>query len=268
MICFPPAKINIGLWICDKRRDGYHTIASLMVPVPLCDILEILPSTADSFRCSGIPVDGVMHDNLVLKARDLMRTSYDLPGLYIHLHKNIPTGAGLGGGSSDAASTIVLLDQMFSLKLSDEQKNGFAAMLGSDCPFFVKPQPAFVSGRGEILEPANVTLEGYYLVIVKPFVGVSTSWAYSRVKPVRRFESLKSVASLPVHQWQEHLRNDFETVVFPTYPEIKAIRDRLLSHGAIYASLSGSGSAVFGLFREDPGDMGLDGASLLGRWLM
>lgn len=268
MICYPPAKINIGLWISDKRTDGYHTIASLMVPVPLCDILEIVPANFDNFHCSGIPVEGATDDNLVLKARDLVRKFHDLPGLYIHLHKNIPVGSGLGGGSSDAASTIVLLNKLFGLQMADEQMLNIAAMLGSDCPFFIKQQPAFVSGRGEILEPAGISLSGYYLVIVKPLTGVSTSWAYSMVKPVKRSVSFKSVALLPVARWQEQLRNDFEAVVFEHYPEIEHIRDRLLGHGAFYASLSGSGSAVYGLFGNDPGEIEFDGCLLLGKWLM
>jgi len=253
MICFPNAKINLGLHILSKRADGYHNIETVFYPVDLCDALEIVPATEKStaFIQTGISIDGKPEDNLVMKAYYLLKKDYDLPEATIYLRKQIPTGAGLGGGSSDAAFMIKLLNDFAGLKLSTEQMETFACRIGADCPFFIQNKPVFAEGTGNVFSPAAISLQGYHLLIVKPSVSVSTKEAYKWVKPQQPAVSLKEIIRMPVNEWKNHLFNDFEEGVFAQYPEVGEIKQRLYAEGALYVSMSGSGSAVFGIFDKE-----------------
>ncbi|MHC1778374.1 MAG: 4-(cytidine 5'-diphospho)-2-C-methyl-D-erythritol kinase [Lentimicrobium sp.] len=259
MIVFPNAKLNIGLRVTSRRPDGYHNIETLMVPVKLADALEVTPS-ADGlfgFTSSGIPIDGPTDSNLCVKAFRLMQVRYGLPEVKIHLHKVIPLGAGLGGGSSDAVYAMKLLNRVFSLRLCNNDLKAMADELGSDCAFFLENRPCIASGKGEILSPIYPDLNGFYILIVKPDVSVSTAWAYSHVKPSgSHLPEIPDFPSDPA-QWQVLLTNDFEEAVFDTFPEIAVIKNQMLKLGAVYASMSGSGSAVFGLFKHKPEYIGL-----------
>lgn len=239
MIAFPPCKINLGLNVVRKRSDGYHDIETCFYPVPWTDILEVIPSDKFEFTMSGNSIPG--NDNLCVKAYDLLKP----PPARIHLHKIIPTGAGLGGGSSDAAWTLRLLNDVFNLGLKNEDLKRHAAKLGSDCSFFIDDVPMIGSGRGEVLLPANVNLKGKFIVIVKPDVHVSTVEAYSGIVPK---ESTLDIETVPFDEWRNHLKNDFEESIFRKHPAIAVIKDGLYRAGANYASMSGSGSAVFGIF--------------------
>lgn len=250
MICFPNAKINLGLHVLSKRADGYHNIETVFYPVNLCDALEIVPVEEGKiiFSQTGIPVDGKPEDNLVMKAYHLLKKDYDLPEIAIYLRKQIPFGAGLGGGSSDAAFMIKLLNDFAELKLSVEQMEAYAGQLGADCPFFIQNKPVFAEATGNVFSPVSISLQAYHLVVVKPSVSVSTKEAYARVKPQQPAVSLNNIIRLPVKEWKNHLFNDFEPGVFTQYPEIGKIKQKLYVEGALYASMSGSGSAVFGIF--------------------
>jgi 4-diphosphocytidyl-2-C-methyl-D-erythritol kinase len=259
MIVFPNAKINAGLRVINRRPDGYHDIETMMIPVKLADALEVTPSADGQFgfTTSGLAIDGPTDFNLCVKAFRLMQTRYGLPEVKIHLHKVIPTGAGLGGGSSDAAFTLKLLNRIFSLKLCNNDLMQMAEELGSDCSFFIENRPCLATGRGEVLFPVHPDLNEFHILIVKPDLSVSTAWAYSHVKPSGRH--LPEAADLPSDpgRWQAVLSNDFEEAVFENWPEIAAIKNQLLKLGAVYASMSGSGSAVFGLFKSRPDYKGL-----------
>ena len=250
MICFPNAKINLGLHILSKRTDGYHNIETIFYPVNLYDALEIVPVTEGKtyITQTGIVVDGKPDDNLVMKAYHLLKENFDLPEISIYLRKQIPVGAGLGGGSSDAAFMIKLLNDFAGLQLSCEQMEMYAARIGADCPFFIRNKPVFAEGTGNVFFPVTISLQGYYLVVIKPSTAVSTQEAYARVKPQLPPVSLKEVIQLPINEWRNHLVNDFESGVFAQYPEIGEIKQRLYAEGALYAGMSGSGSAVFGIF--------------------
>lgn len=254
MICFPNAKINLGLRVIRKRTDGYHDIETIMYPIGLSDALEIVPA-ADGlfgFSATGIIVEGDAEDNLCVKAFRLMQLKFGLPEVKIHLHKVIPTGAGLGGGSSDAAFALKLLRRIFSIKNCNDDLRQMAAQLGSDCSFFVENIPALAKGRGEDLLKFSISLKGYHLLLVKPELEVSTPWAYGKIVPSGI--SMPSYDQIPADfsQWQSLLCNDFEQVVMDEYPQIRQIRNRMLEMGALYSAMSGSGSAVFGLFSEQP----------------
>lgn len=250
MICFPDAKINLGLHVVRKRAGGYHDIETIFYPVPLCDALEVVASAADGFHQSGIPVDGKPEDNLALKALHLLRKYYPVPPVNIYLHKCIPAGAGLGGGSSDAAFMLGLLNEFAGLGLPEERLEELAAQLGSDCPFFIRNRAVYACGRGEEMADISLSLKGWYLVLVKPAIAVSTARAYGMVTPKEPAVSLKEVVKRPVAEWRGLLVNDFEETITREYPLISAIRDKLYGAGAVYAAMSGSGSAVFGLFGE------------------
>lgn len=252
MIVFPICKINIGLYVTGKRNDGFHNLESVFFPVPWNDALEIIESTEDNFTVSGINVDGPPESNLVLKAIQLLRKNYEIPPVQVHLHKSIPTGAGLGGGSSDAASTLVLVNRKFSLEIGRNRLKEFAAELGSDCPFFIDSEPSFVTGRGEFSEPLQLSLKGYYLLIVHPGIHVSTARAFAGIRPKSAAFDLRTITRTPLKDWQSLISNDFEPSVFAHYPEIEELKHRILNAGALYASMSGSGSAVYGIFREEP----------------
>lgn len=253
MIVFPECKINLGLNVIAKRDDGYHDIETVMFPVPFYDILEALPleeSTA-VLQITGQRVPGRDSENLVVKAYHLLKKDYDLPGMRFHLHKVIPPGSGLGGGSSDGASALMMLNAMFSLAISGKTLSSYGEQLGSDCPFFIRHQPFVATGRGNVLEPLNLRLEGY-LALVIPLLQINTGDAYRAVMPGRRISSLRNVISRPVNSWKDILINDFEEVIFPDHPVLKSIKNELYEAGAIYASMSGSGSALYGLFSELP----------------
>jgi 4-diphosphocytidyl-2-C-methyl-D-erythritol kinase len=254
MIVFPNAKINLGLRVIRKRTDGYHDIETIMYPIGLSDALEIVPA-ADGlfgFSATGIIVEGDAEDNLCVKAFRLMQLKFGLPEVKIHLHKVIPTGAGLGGGSSDAAFALKVLRRIFTIKNCNDSLRQMAAQLGSDCSFFVDNFPAIAHGRGEELMKLSITLKGYYLLLVKPEIEVSTPWAYSKISPSGI--SLPAANEIPsdVNTWQSLLSNDFESVVMDEYPQIRQIKNRMLEMGAVYSAMSGSGSAVFGLFNTHP----------------
>lgn len=252
MVSFPPCKINLGLQVIEKRPDGYHNLETCFYPVPWTDILEIVPAKQFSFQVSGDVIPGNVNDNLCVKAYHLLATGYDLPPVAIHLHKIIPTGAGLGGGSSDAAHTLRVLNKLFELNVDQETLAALAAQLGSDCAFFIQDKPMIGTGRGEILKVATVSLANRYLVIVKPAIHVSTAEAYAGIRPRMPVKSLETILNdQGVHHWREELRNDFEQSVFARYPAIGSIKDRLYQLGAIYASMSGSGAAVFGVFEKE-----------------
>lgn len=255
MVNFPSAKINLGLNIITKRSDGYHDIETCMVPIPLFDALEMIPAKKTVFESSGLEIPGAEKDNLVLKALKLMRKDFpDLGDVHIHLHKNIPMGAGLGGGSADAAFSLVLMNKLFDLHLEPWFLEDYAAQIGSDCAFFIENMPKIATGRGEILEPVEVDLKGDYLVLVKPPIHIGTKEAYAGVKPKKPNVPIASVL-LDKSAWRDSLRNDFEDSIFPTFPELAEIKKRFYDNGAYYAAMSGSGSTVFGLFSQVPPEM-------------
>lgn len=256
MIVFPNCKINLGLHILRKRADGYHDLETVFYPVRFTDILELIPerTTTDqqvNYAQSGLDIQGNPLDNLCVKAYLLLKKDYPaLPPVKMHLHKVIPTGAGLGGGSADAAFTLQLLNDYFKLGLSTDQLLHYALSLGSDCPFFILNKPAYATGRGELLEPVSVDLTGYTLVIINPGIHVPTAQAFAGIRPAQPERSLKEIIALPVSSWAYELINDFEKPIFYQYPEIAAIKDELYRAGAVYASMSGSGSTVYGLFAD------------------
>jgi 4-diphosphocytidyl-2-C-methyl-D-erythritol kinase len=255
MILFPNAKINLGLNILRKRPDRFHDIETLFLPIQLSDILEIGHSSDFQFIQTGITIDGDPQNNLVVKAFKIMQRLFGLGEVTIHLHKIIPFGAGLGGGSSDAAHTLLGLNQLFSLNLTKEKMASIAAELGSDCPFFIYNCPMLGEGRGEVLTPVELSLSGFVLVLVKPKVEVSTVAAYSNVVPEIPELPLISMLKSDVDDWKNVVVNGFENSVFSKYPAIEAIKEKFYQHGAAYASMSGSGSSVFGIFKDDPGNL-------------
>lgn len=247
MICFPNAKINIGLQIIAKRPDAYHNLSSVFYPLHICDALEFFPSSEESLFTYQMPLFE-KEKNLVWKAYQLLKANYDIPNLQIHLLKNIPIGAGLGGGSADAAFFLKEANNYFSLQLSDDILQNLALQLGSDCPFFIKNIPSIASGRGEFLLPITLSLLNYNLVIVFPEIHISTVWAFSNIRIRDNQFDMKNINSIAIKDWKQFIKNDFEEVVFEEYPSIADIKNMLYINGAIYASLSGSGSAVYGLF--------------------
>lgn len=254
MISFPNAKINIGLNVVSKRDDGYHNLETIFYPVKLADALEIIESNTTSFSSSGIKIDGNPNDNLVFKAYQILQNDLDLPPVKLHLHKIIPFGAGLGGGSSDAAFTFKMLNEYFGLALSSDQLEKYAAKIGADCPFFIQNQATFATGIGDQFEPIQLDLSAYQIVIVKPNISVNTPEAYRNIIPQKPKFSLKEIENLEIEEWKRNIQNDFETSVFPLYPEIQELKENLYKLGAVYAAMSGSGSAVFGIFRHLPTD--------------
>ena len=254
MLCFPNAKINLGLSVVEKRPDGFHDIETAMFPIGLCDVLEVIkaPDTRFSFTTSGIEIKGDKNQNLVIKAWQLLKEGFDLPAVKIHLHKAIPMGAGLGGGSSDAAFLIKTVNTLFGLKLRVKQMEAFALELGSDCPFFIKDKSVLAMGRGEVFEDFELDLGMVYIMVVKPKIHVDTAIAYGHIAPVHKDVLLKEILKLPVNRWKGLLINDFENPVFEQHLKIRDIKEKLYKMGAVYASMSGSGSAVFGFFENNP----------------
>ncbi len=262
MIVFPCAKINLGLNIVSKREDGYHNLETVFYPIPLYDALEIkymdekFPSdTACDLKVTGNVVDCDEQKNLVVKAYHILAADYQLPRIHTHLYKHIPSQAGLGGGSSDAAFMIRLLDERFRLNIGNPEMERYAARLGADCAFFIEAEPAYAEGIGDVLMPADGpdgNLQGYYLCVVKPDVAVSTKEAYSAITPKKPAKSCRDIVRQPIETWKEELVNDFEEPIFKMHPELVAIKLKLYDQGAAYASMSGSGSALYGIFKEEP----------------
>lgn len=258
MLCFPNAKINIGLNIIAKRTDGYHDIETIMYPVAITDILEFAelksPGNAPSlnFSVTGLPVDGDMESNLCIKAYRLLEKEFSLPPLNIHLHKVIPAGAGLGGGSSDAAFMIKSLNSTFGLGLSSTRMKEYAGRLGSDCPFFIENTPVFAKEKGDLFQPVKMDMDGCFLALVCPAIYVNTRDAYSGVLPEKPEFSLCDLIQQPVREWKNFIVNDFEKNIFERFPEIKLLKEKLYKAGALYASMSGSGSSVYGIFERTP----------------
>lgn len=254
MICFPNAKINLGLNIVSRRANGYHNLETVFYPIGLKDALEIVPSESGEpyrFFQTGNEIKGNVDDNLVIKALKLISQEKEIPPIDVHLLKKIPFGAGLGGGSSNAAFMLKLLNETFSLGYSEIDLIRLAAQLGADCPFFIINKPAFATGIGEELEEIELDLSNYVFVLVKPDVFVSTKDAFAMITPTQPEISLKEIIKQPVSEWKELMRNDFEASIFPKYPEIGEIKQKLYDNGAIYASMSGSGSSVYGFFEKD-----------------
>lgn len=262
MLAFPPAKINLGLNVVERLPDGYHAIESVLVPIPLYDVLEVVvdpslsPETPVLAR-TGLPVPGRAEDDLCLKAIQALGTLRPLPGLRAHLHKAIPIGAGLGGGSSDGTAMLLLLNDLLDLGLRAEELRALAGTLGSDCPFFVDPRPQLAEGRGERLRAIDLDLRGLWLVLVNPGIHVSTAEVYRNTRPTGRSAHLDQALAAPVPEWRATVRNVMEEYVFAAHPEVGAIKQRLLQAGAIHASMSGSGSSVFGLFGQRPAPIDL-----------
>jgi 4-diphosphocytidyl-2-C-methyl-D-erythritol kinase len=252
MILFPPAKINLGLRVLYKRPDNYHEIDSCMVPIPFYDVLEILPAEQFSFVQTGLIVDGDPESNLCVRAFRMMETRFAVPNVYLHLRKVIPMGAGLGGGSADAAYVLRGLRDLFLPELEDVVLEEMAAQLGSDCALFVGDSPRLASGRGEVLRSASLNLEGYFIKLINPGIHIGTAEAYSGIVFPTHPETIESVLSRPIDSWKEKLYNDFETSVFPAHPVLKAIKNKLYDEGAIYASMSGSGSTMYGIYSGEP----------------
>lgn len=256
MITFPNAKINFGLDIVEKRPDGYHNLETVFYPIPLCDILEITAidekeAPEYTFTMYNACFDGSDDDNLVVKAYKALAADHKLPKVKISLYKHIPTGAGLGGGSADAAFALKMLNSIAGLGLTNVQLRGYASRLGADCAFFIDNTPAYATGIGDILTPAKCDISGYSLVLVKPDVHISTKDAYSLVTPQRPAQQLEQISQQPVSEWKGAMKNDFEKSIFAKYPEMEDIKERLYSMGAIYASMSGSGSSFFGVFEQE-----------------
>ena len=257
MLTFPNAKINLGLFITEKRNDGYHNLETVFYPIPLFDILEIVPVEVRSetiLSVSGIPVPGELNDNLVLKAYRLLQLDFNLPPVRINLHKNIPMGAGLGGGSSDAAFCLINLNKQFNLNLTESQLLDYALELGSDCPFFIKNSPQFAKGRGEQMVDVDLSLKGYYLLLVFPDIHVSTTDAFATIQPSFAKTDLKNI-SFKDGEAERFLINDFESTVFVKYPELLEVKNKLLDNGVIGALMSGRGSSLFGIFKDKPSDL-------------
>ena len=258
MICFPNAKVNLGLRVTARRPDGFHALDTVFYPVPLQDVLEVITHStsaaeAVTFTHSGIPIPGDESSNLCIKAYHLLKKDYpELPSILLHLHKHIPMGAGLGGGSSDGAFMLKLLNEKYRLGISLDQLQKYALALGSDCPFFIVNQPVQATGRGEIMQPIVCTLSTKTLVLVCPGIHVSTADAFRKIALSPNAPSCASIVERPLHEWKEKLINDFEEPVFNAFPEIAIIKEKLYSAGAVYASMTGTGSTVYGIFETIP----------------
>jgi 4-diphosphocytidyl-2-C-methyl-D-erythritol kinase len=256
MIDFPNAKINIGLRITAKRYDGYHDIETIFYPVGLCDALEFVisnsPADDDSVVTTGINIGTNPEENLVIKTVRKIRERYSFPPIKIHLHKAIPAGAGLGGGSSDSAAILRTIGKHYGLHIPEEELVSLALGIGSDCPFFIHRVPAFASGRGEILKPISPFLSGYYILLLNPGVGILTSEAYQNIKPAKPSEDLLQLITYPIKEWKKFILNDFEDFAFKRHPVIGEFKDELYKTGALFSLMSGSGSSVYGIFREKP----------------
>lgn len=252
MLSFPNAKINLGLNVVSKRPDGYHNIESVFYPIPWSDSLEIIESKTIKFSSTGLDIPGNPESNLCLKAYNLLKEKFDIPPVHIHLHKIIPMGAGLGGGSSDGAFTLKMLNEQFTLNLSDNELELLAGQLGSDCPFFIKNKPVFVSGTGNEFKTINLNLSGKTIVLKNPGIHIGTKEAYAGITPKSSQVTITDIISQSVSTWKEVLKNDFESSIFPNHPDILQLKESLYQVGAAYASMTGSGSTVYGIFDHTP----------------
>ena len=259
MVVFPNSKINLGLRIVSKREDGYHDLDTVFYPLPFYDALEVIRKGSEneasneeiSFNITGLAIEETT-DNLCLRAYQLLKSDFsNLPPVNMHLHKAIPIGAGLGGGSADAAFSLTLLNNKFQLGLTTEQLLRYALKLGSDCPFFIINKPCYATGRGEILQPVNLDLTSYKFILINPGIHISTGKAFSGIVPAIPARSTLEIISQPVHTWKDDLVNDFEKTIFPAFPEIEKIKNSLYGNGALYASMSGTGSSVYGIFEKN-----------------
>ena len=255
MIQFPNCKINLGLSILEKRKDGFHALETVFYPVALNDILEITTTINGQqnalvqFESSGNPIPGDVSSNLCIKAYHLLKADFpQLTPVKIHLHKKIPIGAGLGGGSSDGAAALSMLNDLFQLQLSTTQLIQYAAQLGSDCPFFILNEASHATGRGEIMQPIPINLSNFTMALIHPNIPISTGWAFQQITPAIKEKTIASIIQQPITTWKNELINDFEKPVFEAHPSLALIKHNLYEQGAIYASLSGSGSSLFGLF--------------------
>lgn len=253
MVCFPNCKINLGLKILRRRDDGYHDLETAFYPLPLTDVLEIIGHSKETgFTAYGNPIPGDPSANSCLKAWDLLRNDFPaLPPVHIHLYKNIPIGAGLGGGSSDGAWTLLTLNVQFQLGLTEQQLLDYATCLGSDCPFFILNKPCFGTGRGHLLQPLSLDLSGYSFALIDPGIHISTSQAFSICSPGENKVPMQEILSRPVSDWRERLVNDFEEPIFRLHPHLREIKRTLYDSGALYASLTGSGSSFYGIFAKE-----------------
>jgi 4-diphosphocytidyl-2-C-methyl-D-erythritol kinase len=256
MLTFPNAKINIGLNVIEKRNDGYHNIESIFYPIEWCDTLEVMPhfgSGEIQLHFSGIPIQVKVESNLVYKAYTLLHEKHNLPSVNAWLLKTLPMGAGIGGGSADGAYMLHLLNNLFALGLSKTELRSYAEQLGSDCPFFIENKPVFVSGKGENMKSIPLNLTAYYIAIVHPGVHVETKNAYSLIIPHKSAGYLPDIVlTSPIAHWKNHLINDFEAPIFKLHPELAEIKKTLYKLGALYASMTGSGSAIYGIFDKEP----------------
>lgn len=251
MVVFPDCKINIGLNITSKRSDGFHNIETVFYPIKWTDILEITNSInpLSALHLSGLKIQGSESENICLKAYNLLKLDFpQLPSININLHKVIPTGAGLGGGSANGAFTLMLLNNKFNLGLTEAQLIKYSLQLGSDCPFFILNKPCFAKGRGEDLMSVDLNLSAYTIVVVNPGIHINTGWAFSKIMPAVPAKSIKDIIEQPVETWKQEMKNDFEAPVFTAHPEVESIKQKLYESGAVYASMSGSGSSVYGIF--------------------
>lgn len=268
MITFPIAKINLGLNIVEKRSDGYHNLETVFYPLPIHDAIEIhemdngFPSSVNcDLKVSNMAIDGDEQKNLVVKAYNLMAERFALPRLHVHLHKAIPSQAGLGGGSSDAAYMLTMLNREYRLGLQDEELIHLAKRLGADCPFFVNPQPSYATGIGELLTPITLDLSSYHIVVIKPNIAVSTAEAFRNIVPKAPKKRCADIVRQPVETWRTELLNDFESSIFVQHSELRRIKEMLYGTGALYASMSGSGSSIYGIYQEKPQEEDLRQAS-------
>lgn len=255
MLIFPCCKINLGLNVTERRPDGYHNLETVFYPIPLTDALEVVPLEASvgvPYRLTqyGTAIEGPAEKNLVVRAYLMLAADFQLPPVDIYLYKHIPSGAGLGGGSADAAFMLCLLNEMFGLQLSEERLISYASRLGADCAFFVHRRPTFATGIGDIFTSIDLDLKGWQIVIVKPDIFVSTPEAFRGITPQRPQRSLLDIVKEPVETWRLSMLNDFEESIFPHHPRIAAIKQQLYDSGAVYAAMSGSGSSVYGLYEE------------------
>lgn len=254
MVTFPNSKINLGLNILRKRTDGFHDIESVFLPIPLYDVLEIIKkdeTESVSFTSSGINIPGKTEENTCVKAYNILRHNYnEIEPVQVHLHKIIPTGGGLGGGSSNGAYMLKLLNRYFNLQIGDDELKKYALQLGSDCPFFISSEAAFATGRGEVLKPINVDLTDYRITIINPGIHINTSEMFGKISPASPDYTLLENIHLPPEEWTNKIKNDFEPIAFELYPDLKAIKEKLISDGAVYSSLSGSGSTIYGIFKK------------------
>jgi 4-diphosphocytidyl-2-C-methyl-D-erythritol kinase len=253
MITFPNAKINIGLNITERRTDGYHNIETIFYPISLSDVLEIEESKNKNYTLiiKGLELDSNIDNNLITKAYNLFKKEFDIPAVNVHFEKIIPFGAGLGGGSADAAFMLKSLNEIFKLQISDDTLEKYASQIGADCPFFIKNKPVFASGTGNKFTNINFSLKGYYITLIKPNIYIPTKEAYSGVKPQKSAYSLKNIITeKSIAEWKNYVQNDFEKTVFSKFPLIGKIKNELYNRGALYASMSGSGSSVYGIFKE------------------